>query len=87
VPKIFAIAVVLLFQLAIAPNTFAGQRGEAPYYQIPPATEAGGCYYYRGREYCGRYCYVEFNGKRYCQRFQRDAHPQMPIINPAPSFK
>lgn len=45
------------------------------YDQLPPA-EGRGCYYDRGEEYCGSYCYWEINGKRYCQRRLRDAHSQ-----------
>ncbi|HEX2840996.1 hypothetical protein [Hyphomicrobium sp.] len=41
--------------------------------------EARGCYYRRGREYCGRYCYIEINGRRYCQERARDAVPQAGI--------
>jgi hypothetical protein len=41
-----------------------------------PGPEASGCYFSRGEMYCGRYCYVEINGKRYCQPRARDAHPQ-----------
>jgi len=54
----------------------AGSRGER-YVEAPVfPVEARGCYYRRGREYCGRYCYVELNGKRYCQERRRDAVPQ-----------
>ncbi len=41
--------------------------------------EARGCYYHRGREYCGRYCYIEVNGRRYCQERARNAVPQAGI--------
>jgi hypothetical protein len=47
--------------------------------ELPPP-EARGCYYHRGRRYCGAYCYWEVNGKRYCQRRERDAHSQAPIV-------
>ncbi len=39
-------------------------------------TQAHGCYYHRGRRYCARYCYWEIDGRRYCQRRLRQAHPQ-----------
>lgn len=45
----------------------------------PPPLEAQGCYFYRGRRWCGRYCYYEINGKRYCQRREREAVPQAGI--------
>ena len=38
--------------------------------------EAKGCYFSRGEMFCGRYCYIEINGKRYCQVRERDAYPQ-----------
>jgi hypothetical protein len=38
--------------------------------------ESGGCYFSRGEMFCGRYCYIEVNGKRYCQPRERDAYPQ-----------
>lgn len=38
--------------------------------------EARGCYYYRGRQHCGRYCYWEVNGRRYCREREDEAHPQ-----------
>ncbi len=47
-------------------------------FELPP-TEARGCYFYRGREYCGSYCYWEVNGKRYCQQRERNAHSQAPL--------
>ena len=45
---------------------------------LPPG-EARGCYYYRGYRYCGRYCYYEANGMRYCQQRAREAFPQAPV--------
>lgn len=41
-----------------------------------PGPEASGCYFSRGEMFCGRYCYIEINGKRYCQPRERDAYPQ-----------
>lgn len=55
-------------------------RRPPPYAVELPAPEARGCYYHRGRRYCGAYCYWEVNGKRYCQRRERDAHSQAPIV-------
>ena len=54
---------------------------------VPPPVEAAGCYYYKGRQYCGRYCYTEVNGKRYCQRFERDAYPQGELEEHVPGLK
>ena len=47
----------------------------APFYSVLPG-EAVGCYWERGRQFCGHYCYWEVNGRRYCQRRERLAVPQ-----------
>lgn len=47
----------------------------APLYPVPPG-EAVGCYWERGRQHCGSFCYWEVNGRRYCQRRERQATPQ-----------
>lgn len=47
----------------------------APPVAVPPG-EARGCYFYRGRRHCGRYCYIEVDGKRYCRERAREAYPQ-----------
>jgi hypothetical protein len=39
---------------------------------------AKGCYWHRQKQYCGRYCYIEGNGIRYCRERAREAFPQMP---------
>ena len=49
----------------------------------PRGPEAGpptgiGCYWYRGRSHCGRHCYIEVDGARYCVERRRDAHSQAP---------
>lgn len=43
---------------------------------VAPHLEAHGCYFYRGRRHCGRYCYIEVNGKRYCREREREDYPQ-----------
>jgi hypothetical protein len=35
-----------------------------------------GCYWYRGRYFCARYCYLEVDGKRYCVDREREARSQ-----------
>lgn len=35
-----------------------------------------GCYWYRGRYSCARYCYLEVDGKRYCVEREREARSQ-----------
>ena len=49
---------------------------EVPGYDHAP--EARGCYWHRQRQYCSRYCYVEVDGRRFCQERQRHAFPQAP---------
>lgn len=64
----------LLVATALVPS-YAVARDRADYIEIVPP-EAAGCYFIRGERYCGRYCYWEINGKRYCQPRARDAWPQ-----------
>lgn len=84
-----AAATVLVSSLAFCCGALA-QAAEVQYRRAPahvvelPPPEARGCYYYRGRRYCGAYCYWEVNGKRYCQRRERDAHSQAPLIEDEP---
>jgi hypothetical protein len=74
---IFAFAVLLPHHAAAGPR----MDRYSERYMAGPVTplEARGCYYRRGREYCGRYCYIEVNGRRYCQERRRDAVPQAGI--------
>lgn len=69
----------VLITLASPPAGAQYFRRAAPYALELPPPEKRGCYYYRNREYCGSYCYWEVNGKRYCQRRERDAHSQVPL--------
>lgn len=73
-------ATVALTPAAYAQVAEVQYRRPPPYAVELPPPEARGCYYHRGRRYCGAYCYWEVNGKRYCQRRERDAHSQAPII-------
>ena len=74
--KALILAIALLAASDFA-ATAAGplRRGPQGFVEMPPL-EAIGCYFHRGRRYCGRYCYWEVNGKRYCQERERDAFPQ-----------
>lgn len=66
---------------------FGSATAEGPYrayraYAAPEplvTTEGRGCYWYRQRQYCGRYCYTEINGQRYCREREREAYPQAPV--------
>jgi hypothetical protein len=72
--------VTLVSILACATDASAHSRRYRPVppVELPP-TEGRGCYFERGIEYCGSYCYWEVNGKRYCQQRLRDAHSQAPV--------
>jgi hypothetical protein len=41
-----------------------------------PLFYAKGCYWRRGTRYCSSYCYIEINGKHYCNRRESEAVPQ-----------
>jgi len=96
-PAPVAILVLSSTALTLAMGTLAQAqvadiqyRRPLPYVVELPPPEARGCYYHRGRRYCGAYCYWEVNGKRYCQRRERDAHSQAPIVEEyldAPTMK
>lgn len=45
------------------------ESNQAPLY-------ARGCYWHRGTRHCSQYCYVEINGRRYCNERERLAVPQ-----------
>lgn len=73
--------IVCLAGAALGPRQAHAQYRPQPSQQFElPAAEGRGCYFYRGREFCGSYCYWEVNGKRYCQRRLRDAHSQAPVL-------
>jgi hypothetical protein len=52
----------------------------APFYDARPG-EAVGCYWDRGRQFCGNYCYWEVNGRRYCNQHEAVAQPQGALID------
>jgi hypothetical protein len=41
-----------------------------------PPLYARGCYWHRGTRYCSQYCYVEINGRRFCNTRESEAVPQ-----------
>ncbi|MGQ0672487.1 MAG: hypothetical protein ACT4N2_06345 [Hyphomicrobium sp.] len=78
--RLIPVSLAVLAPMAVSADADARPRGHPPDLIGPlPPLDAAGCYYYRGREWCGRYCYYEVNGKRYCQRWKRDAHPQAEV--------
>lgn len=75
----------LVFLISVADAIAGGPR------MAPRGPEAGpiggvGCYWYRQRSHCGRYCYIEADGARYCTERQRDAHSQAPAEVRLPFF-
>lgn len=64
-----ATAVVFLVLLT-TPASAAGVRNQGPTWD-----EARGCYAYRGRMHCSRYCWRDMNGHRYCHERAREARP------------
>lgn len=77
---IAAVVTLAASVVATAMPADAQYRRVLPRFSELPPTEARGCYFERGREFCGSYCYWEVNGKRYCQRRLRDAHSQAPVV-------
>ena len=58
----------------------AGEARQPAYIgPVGPEPEGRGCYWYRQRQFCARYCYVEVDGYRYCTEHRRDAYPQAPF--------
>lgn len=76
---------VVALAILAAPISLAQAEGPYRNYRSHAApeqfvtTQALGCYWYRQRQYCGRYCYVEVNGQRYCREREREAFPQAPV--------
>jgi hypothetical protein len=68
------LAVTIAMAGFAAASAADAHRLARPYYWDGP--EASGCYFSRGEMFCGRYCYIEINGKRYCQQRERNAYPQ-----------
>jgi hypothetical protein len=68
--------------LLICLLTPAGLSGHASAQStFPPqgsAVYGVGCYWYRGHQYCNRYCWREIDGHRYCQERLRGAGTQAP---------
>lgn len=68
---------VLIASISATPAE-AGRRHRAP----PPSpddifvAEGRGCYWARGTMSCSRFCYLEVDGRRYCQPRSDHAFPQ-----------
>ncbi len=74
----FTGVLALLPLLAAAPAVASDHPRPARaaiFHNVKPG-EAVGCYWDRGRQFCGNYCYWEVNGRRYCQKREEIALPQ-----------
>jgi hypothetical protein len=73
----FAVAAAIASAIATA-TAFAGaaNAGSARRVADTYVAEGRGCYWHRGAMTCARYCYLEVDGRRYCQRRSREAFPQ-----------
>ena len=71
---LLAIAALLLITGAPGPSH------AQPYPRTVQVPQGVGCYWFRGRLNCSRYCYWEIDGYRYCTRRLRDAHTQAPEL-------
>jgi hypothetical protein len=82
-----SVAVLSLF-LAVATGVTTAHAGRraVEVVRVPawPMVRGVGCYWERGVQYCARYCYIEFNGRQYCQERLRHAHPQAPFAQVPP---
>jgi hypothetical protein len=84
-----AVLILVAWTLVTATGATSATAERYAVYQpllLPP--QGVGCYWYRGVQYCSRYCYWEIDGYRYCQRRARDAVSQAPyplILLPPPS--
>ncbi len=75
-----ALALLSGWALAVGTSSWAEaqDRYQVPYVTPHAGPEGRGCYWMRQRLYCARYCYIEIDGRRYCQERARWAYPQAP---------
>lgn len=68
---------LLVFVLA-GPAWAGGEwrGGEQGFTGERPLLYAKGCYWRRGTRHCSQYCYVEINGRHYCNQRESEAFPQ-----------
>jgi hypothetical protein len=74
------LAISALLFIAGAPERSGAQPYGYPYPRAVQVPQGVGCYWFRGRLNCSRYCYWEIDGYRYCTRRLRDAHTQAPEL-------
>jgi hypothetical protein len=67
----------LLLSIAILQALVASGYAQ-PYGQREAGVHGVGCYWYRGRHYCSRYCYREVDGYTFCRTRLHSAGSQAP---------
>jgi hypothetical protein len=75
---IFFLAVVVA---AISSAAAGERRTPSVVWFYEPPLEGRGCYWYHQHQFCGRYCYTDLDGRRYCREDAREAVPQAPVID------
>jgi hypothetical protein len=71
------IATLGLILLGIATGAAQASEGRAWRTRVVESPlEARGCYWHRQHQYCGRYCYTENDGRRFCRVRSDEAVPQ-----------
>ena len=78
-PMLIAVVAALPL-LAAAPATSRAEPYGYRYRAAEQVPQGVGCYWYRGRLNCSRYCYWEIDGSRFCTRRLREAHSQAPEL-------
>jgi hypothetical protein len=72
-----------IFFLAVVAATISSasagerRRPSVVWFYEPPL-ESRGCYWYQQHQFCGRYCYTEIDGRRFCRETPFEAVPQAP---------
>lgn len=72
--RIAALGYILLAVMAGAAEARDGRHWRT--HSAAGPLEARGCYWYRQHQYCGRYCYTENDGRRFCRQREYEAVPQ-----------
>jgi len=81
--KVLSIAIGCALLLVSAVEAAAQPPRRAP--PVQTFQQGGvGCYWYRKRYHCARYCYLEVDGKRYCVQREREAHSQAADLDREP---
>lgn len=72
------LAVTALLVSSAASAEAGGYGDRYSYPRVTQVPQGVGCYWYRGRLNCNRYCYWEVDGNRFCTRRLGEAESQAP---------